>query len=452
MPTNALLNLHQASSQSLPWHLANLHHFKLGLRNSFDIDFRVSRHTVVDDDGTISSALFTYLGEVLPLVQKRAAQLSPLGQKVYSRFAESANQSFWEVYYRFQPLVQNHAKRYGVEQDKLNDFLARAILLFDNSRGVSFCHYCKKTLREAVKTLRGRIWASEYKLPKTAGRLMSQVLWLVDQETLRLGRTLSVEESERVVFEFLRRQNYRFSDSIAIRISEIARSGRKNVSLDVTLRDVVDPQKRPFWETTVPSGVSAGIFQSHAYDSSYENLHCEIDVRDEYEETLFRINAAIGLARFNSRDAAILLESLALPYDESIFREAEMKLSAGGLRNRRAAVTVRFMAAFHSDRSPRFKRLLHAEPHASRPMLQRLMGDLARDYGLDVNQTTSRLLNAMSLSTTAYRVSIAGRDRLARFLDFDCSSPKPLSGELFHKLKAALIDQDRQGCPCLRSD
>ena len=58
----------------------------------------------------------------------------------------------------------------------------------------------------------------------------------------------------------------------------------------------------------------------------------------------------------------------------------------------------------------------------------------------------------MSLSKSVYRLTISERGRLQQFLAPDQQAERhvrSVSGPLFNKLKAALIDEDRQGFPCL---
>ncbi len=105
------------SGRELDRHLENIFLFKLGLRNSFGIDFRTHTYSPAAADGRSHAVLFNFLGEVLPLLKSRVQQLPPIRQQVYAKLADSAVASFWEIYYRFQPLIHRCAERSGVTVD-----------------------------------------------------------------------------------------------------------------------------------------------------------------------------------------------------------------------------------------------------------------------------------------------------------------------------------------------
>ncbi len=121
-------------SRSLDRHLENIYLIKLGLANSFGIDFRSHHYRRTDPDGSTSSVLFNYLSEVPPLLEPCANRLPAERQQAYAKLMDIAVTSFWEVYYRFQPLVHKYAHDYGAEVDDLGNVLGRAILLYDKSR------------------------------------------------------------------------------------------------------------------------------------------------------------------------------------------------------------------------------------------------------------------------------------------------------------------------------
>ncbi len=58
-------------SPALDRHLERVYLFKLGLRNSFGIDFRQHSYTRTDSDGTTRAVLFNYLTDILPLLEGR---------------------------------------------------------------------------------------------------------------------------------------------------------------------------------------------------------------------------------------------------------------------------------------------------------------------------------------------------------------------------------------------
>ncbi|MGB7347008.1 MAG: hypothetical protein WBD20_22480, partial [Pirellulaceae bacterium] len=189
-------------SDTLDRHLEHVYLFKLGLFNSFGVDFRTQTYSAKASDGQSAPVLFNYLSEVLPLVQPQADRLPPRRRAAYNSLADAAIHSFWEIYYRFGPLIHQFANKHGVEVDDLGNILGRAILLYDKKRGFKFFSYLDKSLRESVKNLRGCIYAQRYQLPLSAGRLMPQMLWLIDQESLRLQRSLTMDESESLIIRY----------------------------------------------------------------------------------------------------------------------------------------------------------------------------------------------------------------------------------------------------------
>ena len=399
-------------------HLENIYLFKLGLRNTFGVDFRTDAYTCMGEDGTTERVLFRYLSEVLPLVQPQANQLPKLRRHVYDKMADAAVTSFWEVYYRFQPLIQRAAESSGVNVDDLGDVLGRSILLYEKHRGFKFYSYFEKTLRHTIKNLRGRVYAKQYQLPLSAGRLFPQLLWLLDQETLRLQRRLTADESDTLLIDFLRQHRCKFSETTMRQVALVVRDQVRTVAFDHAT-------------------------EARAYQSP-------VNATPDYEETLVRIQTAITKAEFSPREQAILFQRLDLSYDQSLYRKIESELSAGSLRNRRAQLMVRFMAAIYSNEAKHFGKYLLAEPKASKPVLHRSLRDLADRFAVREDFVIECVLNAMTLTESVYRLTIAERGRLETFLaEHPMAQKATINGALFHKLKAALIDQDRQNFPCI---
>ncbi|MGB7346626.1 MAG: hypothetical protein WBD20_20560, partial [Pirellulaceae bacterium] len=262
-----------------------------------------------------------------------------------------------------------------------------------------------------------------YQLPLSAGRLMPQMLWLIDQESLRLQRSLTMDESESLIIRYLLQQPARFSDATMRRIAHAALMQTSPMSLDI--------------------GLASGVANTPNDDS--------IESQDEYKHLLRRVGEAAVKAQLTDREKAILLHRLELSYDEDIYTRAESELTAGSLRNRRAQLMVRFIAAFHSDDAKRFGKFLLADPVACKLMLARQVDLLADEFSITANQVISCVLNHLALSDCPYKVSITQRGQLEAYLRAHARAPlTSISGQLFHKLKAGLIDQDRQGFPCLR--
>ncbi len=420
-------------SRSLDRHLENLFVYQLGLKNSFGVDLRSDTFSRAPPGGSPQSFLFNYLSEIPPLLEGRVKQLPKGRREAYAKLEDAAVSSFWEVYYRFQPLIHSYARRYGVEVDDLGNVLGRAILLYDKRRGFKFYSYLKKTLRESIKNLRGQMYAEKYCLPLSAGRLMPQLLWMLDQETLRLQRRLSPEEGDRLVIDFLRDHRAHFSESTMRTIAGVARTRVRKVSLNANASHRRD----------VP-GEAAVATDSAAAEHP-------LDAQDEYEHTLRRIHEAIRVAGFDAQEQAIVLERLDLAHDEELYSRIESELSAGSLRNRKMRLLVRFMVAMYAGDSPRFGRFIHAQPQASRTVLRRALDDLADTFGMTTGAVTRCLLNWMSLRDSVYRLSIAERGRLERFLSDEPLASKQIGidGHVYNKLKAALMEQDRLDFPCL---
>ncbi len=419
---------------TLQRHLEAIFVFKLGLRNSFGVDLRENTFTPADD-GRRQGVLFNYLSELTPLLSTRVQQLTARQQRAYAELESQALDSFWEIYYRFQPLLHKYADRFEVDIDALGNVLGRAILLFDKERRVKFFSYLDKTLRESVKNLRGQALADQYCLPLSAGRLLPQIFWMLDQETLRLSRRLTPDESDAVVIHFLSNHRAQFSQGTMRTIAAVARTQRATTSI---YHEAIE---KDLSETIAPGACARSESSSG------------VDEQDEFEFMLSKIRGAIERAGFDETECAIVLERLDLAYDKLCFDQIAASLSAGSLRNRRARLLVRFLAAMFSTDSPRFGRFLRADPQASRAILSRSILETATHFNLSFETFVQRLLNTMSLSESVYRLSIAERGRLEKFLHADPTEAErsKVDGHLFNKLKAALMDQDRQRFPCLRS-
>ncbi|MCG8649297.1 MAG: hypothetical protein MI861_05665 [Pirellulales bacterium] len=425
-------------SRSLDRHLEHIYLFKLGLQNSFGIDFRSHTHWQNHPPDRSKAVLFNYLSEITSLLKPRVKRLPKVRQEAYAKLEDAALVSFWEVYYRFQPLIHRYAQRFGVEVDDLGNVLGRAILLYEKQRGFKFYSYLEKTLRESIKNLRGKVLADQYGLPLSAGRLLPQLLWLLDQETLRRQRRLTADECDQLVISHLRQGPAQFSELTMRTVAAVVRTQTRMVSLDR------DKGKEPVTHR------QSGSLPEWPLATEDDN---PVDAQDEYEHALRKIQAAIARARLSQYEQAIVLERLNLAHDKDLYARLKSELSAGSLRNRKNRLLVRFMAAFHAGDAPRFGRFLHADPLASRSILQNALGELADSYELTAQAVIQRLLNLMSLTGTVYKLSIAERGRLSQFLlgGERGSQKSPVDGHLYNKLKAALMEQERLGFPCLRS-
>lgn len=422
---------------ALERHLERIFVFKLGLSNSFGIDFRQNTYTRKESDGSVKAVLFNYLSEVPPMIVGRIEQLPKRRRDVYQKLEEEAVRSFWEIYFRFQPLLHRYASQHGVDVDDLGNILGRAILLFDKTRGFKFYSYLDKTLRESIKNLRGKMYAEEYCVPLSAGRLMPQLFWLLDQETLRRERRLSPDESDQIILDFLRSHPAQFAESTMQAVALAARTRRRKVSLD---------------NSATREGVGAGSDREQNPRTGSDQVEAE----DEYQHALRNIHRAMDRAGFDEREAAIVLERLELAHDEDLYARIESELSAGSLRNRKSRLLVRFMAAFHAGHAARTGRFLHAEPEASRVILRSELDSLAADHEMSTQHFVRQLLNLMSLTGSVYRLSIHERGRLEKFLlpDGDSSTAARslgIDGHVYNKLKAALMEQEHLGFPFLRT-
>lgn len=422
-------------SHALERHLDNLHVFKLGLKNSLGIDFRIPLNNEATDS---PSLLVNYLSEATPLARTRIKALPKTRRDVYSKLEDEALKSFWEVYYRFQPLLHQHAKRAGVEVDDLGNVLGRAILLYDKDQGVKFYSYLEKTLRESVKNLRGRVLADQYFLPLSAGRVLPQLFWILDQASFKLQRRLSPAESDELVVDYLRHHAAAFSESTMRLVAQVARTRSRTTSLDRT-------------STTgdhAPTSSLGSLLPAH--DPSNP-----VDDQDEYEFALKKIHAAFERGHFSEREQAILLERLQLSHDEDLLRRIEHETTAGALRNKSQRLLIRFTAALHAEQARRFGRFLHSDPQAARSILIRVLGEFAESRSVTPQSLVQKLLNHMSLTDEVYRLSISERGRLDQF--FATSSPSEtkmaqhntIDGHLFNKFKAALMHQDALDFTCL---
>ena len=412
--------------------LHDVYEFKLGLKNSFGIDFR--KHSRPSEEADCKgSVLFNYLSEVLPFAEPQARRLSKHRRQAYERLADQAVSSFWEIYYRFQPLIHRAADEYELDVDDLGNVLGRAILLYDDDRGVRFFTYFKKTLRESVKNLRGRKLADQLHLPLSAGRLLPKIWWLIDKASMQSLRQLTKEETEHLVIQFLQQHPARFGDETIARIAAVAVNGLSTIALDQVPEGMVrlDP-------------VKSGLDEFSRSDSSIER----IEARDQLR---LKIQNALSRGQFDAKETAILLERLGLPHDANLFEQAAGSISVGGLRNRRAQLMVRLIAAVHSDAAIRFGRFLHADPLASKPILHRALTDLTCEWHVGFDWMITQFLNEMTLSTQPYRLTITERGRLESFLlAHPMKKSSSITGHLFNKFKACLMKQETSGFPCIQ--
>ncbi len=426
-------------SRTLERHLENVYLFKLGLKNSFGIDFRIQ--LVPSEVADSPAGLMNYLSEVTPMARHRARELPKGRQNIYTKLEDEAVKSFWEIYYRFQPLIHHHAKRASVELDDLGNVLGRAILLYEKNQGAKFYTYLDKTLRESVKNLRGRVLADQYYLPLSAGRLLPQLIWLLDQEAFKLQRRLTPEESDELVVTYLRGQAASFSESTMRWIAQVARTRTRALSLD-----------REMTKSGTALATSLhGILP-------LEDTTNAVDDQDECEFALRRIRNAFERAEFTAREQAVLLARLNLSHDEDLLSRIENEISPGALRNQKQKLLVRFTAALHAEEAHRFGRFLNSEPQASRVILRRVLSEFAESRSITAESFIQQILNHMSLTTNAYRLTISERGRLEQFLAINrphapaSSTPTTIEAHLYNKFKAALLEQDARGFPCLLDD
>ncbi|MCA9135577.1 MAG: hypothetical protein KDB00_02430 [Planctomycetales bacterium] len=412
---------------TLQRHLIRVDVLKLGLRNSFGIDFRSATRRVQTDDREPRSERFHYLAEVFPFIETQVAALGKKQRQAYETIKEHAVESFWQIYSDFQPMVQSIATGSGIDSDRIDPVLGRAILLFDASRRTNFVTYLEKTLRESVKNLRGEIYAQQLGIPLSAGRLVPQMSWALEQAVMQSGNALSPEESDLVVIDFLAQHPCRFSVETMQRIAEAMRQGRRTLSLDVC----------DGW--LEPSSGSGSVSQARGND-------CFVEQHDEIQFQLRQIHDAIDRAGFSANEACLVLERLGLSYDERRFQRVAAKRTTASLRKRTMRLLVRLMAARYAPQAPRFAGYLRSTPTAARERLKKSINDCAVEAGVDFKVLVDELLNWMSLSESVYRVSINERGKLAGYLLQPIGPTIP--SVTFQKLKAALIEQERLGFPC----
>lgn len=421
---------------SLDAHLQRVDVFKIGLRNSFQIDFRSARSKKQSakrckEGGESNSELFHYLGEVLPLIEPRARAMPKGLRRAYETLRERAEESFWQIYSDFQPMLQSIAQASGIESDQLQPVLGRSVLLFDASRKTKFVTYLEKSLRESVKNLRGKQYAEDFGIPLSAGRLVPQMLWQLDQAAMGAGHSLSNEDADLIVLNFLAAHPTRFSAAMMQRIAHVIRGYRKSVSLD----------NHELLEPSAPTEERAA------------GNDCYLEQSEENSHQLRQIMNAISLAQFNENETALVLHRLGLHHDERVYADVASKVTVSSLRKRKQRLLVRLLASRFSSQSPHFGRYLNESVSKSRDKILRQIGDLAEEMGRTKEEFVEKLLNWMSLTDCVYKISILDRERLLAFLLVDRGmgpSPKgTLTTPLFQKLKAALIEQDRLGFPCL---
>ncbi|MDV6028742.1 MAG: hypothetical protein F9B45_01235 [Phycisphaera sp. RhM] len=415
------------SRSSLQRHLDRLDVLKVGLRNSFGIDFRTASRLVHDDDGETRSERFHYLPEVFPFLESRVVSLGKKRRRAYEALKEQAVESFWKLYSDFQPMLQAVAESSGVDADRLGPVLGRSLLLFDASRRTKFVTYLEKSLRESVKNLRGQAYARQLGLPLSAGRLVPQMQWVLQRASMQRGRQLSAEESDDVVIDFLRRHRAKFSRDSMRRIAEVMRCGRREVSLDVC-HDWLEPS------------VGQGEGVSGPGNDGW------VEEREEREFQLCQIHAAIERAGFDAEESCVVLQRLDLPHDQARYERVASGVTSASLRKRATRLLVRLMAARYAPQAPRFGGLLRRTSSQAAAELRRTLAEFAAERGCQTAALAAELLNWMSLSTSVYRLSITQRGRVAEYLSGD--SGTALASESFQKLKAALIEQERLGFPC----
>ncbi|PAY17326.1 hypothetical protein CKO51_22145 [Rhodopirellula sp. SM50] len=411
----------------LEQHLDRLEVLKVGLRNSFGIDFRTASRLVHDDDGEARSQRFHYLPEVFPFLESRVLSLGKKRRRAYESIKEQAVESFWKLYSDFQPMLQAVAESSGVDTDRLGPVLGRSLLLFDASRRTKFVTYLEKSLRESVKNLRGEVYARQLGLPLSAGRLVPQIQWVLQRASMQRGRQLSAEESDAVVIDFLTRHRAKFSRDSMRRIAEVIRCGRREVSLDVC-HDWLEPS---FGQGECVSGPGNDGW---------------VEEQEEREFQLRQIHAAIERAGFDAEESCLVLQRLDLPHDQAHYERVASVVTSASLRKRATRLLVRLMAARYAPQAPRFGGLLRRTSSQAAAELRQGLAEFAVERGCQTAALAAELLNWMSLSTSVYRLSITQRGRVAEYLSGETGTA--LASESFQKLKAALIEQERLGFPC----
>lgn len=417
----------QRSRLSLADHLIRVDVFKVGLRNSFGIDFRSATRPIRCDDHPFRSERFHYLAEVFPFIQTQVAGLDRKRRRAYEALKENAEESFWRVYADFQPMVQSIVSASGIDLDRIDPVLGRAILLFDASRRTKFVTYLEKTLRESVKNLRGERYAEQLGLPLSAGRLVPQMLWVLEQAAMQLGHALSPEESDRVILDFLTQHRCRFSVASMQRIAEVMRGDRRTISLDLC-SSWLEP--------------SAGL----TTQTPDRGNDCFVEQHEENQYQLKQIQESMRRAGFNENEACLVFARLGLAYDERRYQRLAAKVTTASLRKRSTRLLVRLMAARYAPQAPRFGPYFKSTPAVARDDLRRIIATCAAELNRGPAVLVGELLNWMSLSDSVYRVSINERGRLVSYLAEATKEAVPSA--TFQKLKAALIEQERLDFPC----
>ncbi|OYP35452.1 hypothetical protein [Rhodopirellula sp. MGV] len=423
---------------NLERHLHRIEVFEVALQNSFGLDLRVLRRRVDDrqiDGGAVSVKPFQYLPEVLPFIQPRVDQLERKQRSAFEAIKELAVDSFWQVYTDFQPLVHAIATDAGVDADQLGPVLARSILLFESSRGTKFVTYVEKCLREAVKNLRGQRFADLYGIPVSAGRLVHQISWQVQQAEIELGCGLSTEEFDRVVIGFLNEHSVRFSRMTIEKIAAVLRNGLPKQSIE-SCQKWLEPS------TDV-------CFQVPGND-------CQVDEQDEHRYQISQIHEAMRRAKFSQIEQAIVLERLGLAYQATVFEQVARRCTSATLRKRASRLLVRLMAARYQPQSPRFGWLMDETATSAKAELVETIAELVSSVPSEQSEFGMRgfvddLLNWMSVSESVYRISISERGALCEYLFPDSGragkATNHLESNTFSKLRAALIEQERLDFP-----
>ncbi|MCC9602692.1 hypothetical protein LOC67_19245 [Stieleria sp. JC731] len=468
----ALESLESDHRCDLDRHLHRIDIFKVGLVNSFGVNLRSVRRRVDSNDSSRRQP-FHYLPEVIPFIQPRVTQLSAKQRVAFESIKEYAIESFWTLYASFLPLSHSISQNAGIDSEEIEPTLGRSIILFDVSRGTKFATYVDKSLRESVKNVRGRRFAESLQIPVSAGRLVHKLNWLLQQREFDLGRSLSIDESEQTVMDFLLAQPVRFHPTTMRRVAEAVRDGRPKLSLDRCL------------EWMEPSS-NAAAESSFGHDGYVEHV-------DQCQYQLRQIHEAMQRASFSDEERAIVLGSLELPHDASRLRAVSRNCTSATLRKRSTRLLIRLMAARYAPQSPRFGWMINTTAVGA---LERLREQIEKIESARVSETAvsslpeaskqsrlgakygekfvEELLNWMSVSSSVYRISIAERGHIAQYLldaqRLENSGPpdKPslagssqstetdrtsggghgLSSLAFSKLRAALIEQDRLGFPC----
>ena len=419
----------QESLDALTKKLMRVDVFKHAIANKFSIDVRSAKRTVRNDEGQLCSLRFHYLAEVESLLEPRVARLVATERRAFRDLAVRAQESFWEVYLDFLPLVHSVATSSGVEPESLEKVLARAILLFDVARKTKFVTYLEKTLRESVKNLRGKRYAEELALPLSAGRLVPQLMWELHQTAMRSGRGLSAEESDTVVIRFLSQHSCRFSAATMRRIARTLREEKHWISI------------HQCWDSLEPSV---------GRDGARAGNDCFVDDQDERRHQLQQIEQAMDLAGFDAEDRVLTYARLDLPHDEARHERIASNVTSATLRKRKTRLLVRLMAARYAPQANRFGRYLNTSSMEARDSFRLELTRLSESSRLAFRDVVEDLLNWMSLSDSVYRISILERGRLSAYLRQE--TRVELASPLFQKLKAALIEQDRLDFPCLSSN